>query len=71
MARNLRKKIPQSDTMIVQDINPDVSNDFAKQVGDVQVATTVREVAENAVRTASRPACSPYTPTMMNVFFMF
>jgi hypothetical protein len=53
MAKNLRSKIPSSDTMIIHDVNPAVTDSFAKEMGNVTVAQSVREVAENSVRGAS------------------
>ncbi|KAK3622578.1 hypothetical protein LTR56_022133 [Elasticomyces elasticus] len=47
MAMNLRSKIPSSDTMIIHDVNPAVTEQFAKEVGNVTIAESVREVAEN------------------------
>ncbi|KAF2772901.1 hypothetical protein EJ03DRAFT_266131 [Teratosphaeria nubilosa] len=48
MARNLRNKISQSDTLYVHDVNPKVTEEFAKEIGNVTVADTVRQVAENS-----------------------
>ena len=50
MATNLRSKISSSDTLIIHDVNPKVTEQFAKEVGNVTVAQNVREVAENSVR---------------------
>ncbi len=49
MAKNLRSKIPSSDTMFIHDVNPKVTEEFAKEVGNVTIAQSVREVAENGV----------------------
>ena len=49
MATNLRSKIAESDTMIVCDVNPAVSEKFAKEIGNVEVGKNVRDVAEKAV----------------------
>lgn len=57
MARNLRMKINSSDTMIVHDVNPAVSEKFAKEMGNVEIARSVREVGEKSVR-RSAPAHS-------------
>ncbi|KAK3721039.1 hypothetical protein LTR37_003329 [Vermiconidia calcicola] len=46
MAKNLRAKIPESDTMVIHDVNPAVTESFAKEVGNVEIAKNVREVAE-------------------------
>ena len=50
MATNLRTKIASSDTMLIHDVNPAVTEQFAKEVGNVSVAQSVREVAEKSVR---------------------
>ena len=50
MAKNLRTKIPSSDTMVIHDVNPAVTEQFAKEVGNVEIAQNVREVAEKTVR---------------------
>lgn len=49
MAMNLRSKIPSSDTMYIHDVNPAVTEQFAKEVGNVTIAQNVREVAEYGV----------------------
>lgn len=48
MAKNLRTKIPSSDTMFIHDVNPAVTESFAKEIGNVTIAKNVREVAENS-----------------------
>ncbi|KAK5117415.1 hypothetical protein LTR62_006034 [Meristemomyces frigidus] len=48
MATNLRNKISSSDTLYIHDVNPAVTEQFAKEVGNVIVAENVREVAENS-----------------------
>lgn len=50
MAKNLRTKIPESDTMYIHDVNTAALDSFVKEVGKVTVAKNVREVAENTVR---------------------
>lgn len=52
MAKNLRQKLPNDDTLFVQDINTDASQKFADELKDFQVvvAGTAREVAEKSVR---------------------
>lgn len=58
MARNLRNKIAQSDTMFIHDVNPAVCEQFEKEVGNVKVAQSVREIAENSVRPSpTRESC--------------
>jgi 3-hydroxyisobutyrate dehydrogenase len=49
MARNLRAKIAESDTMMVHDVNPAATKKFAEEVGNVSVGQNVREVAEKTV----------------------
>lgn len=63
MAKNLRAKIPTSDTLIVRDINEDAMKRFAAEAreaalsngtsaneGQVELAKNAREVAEKSVR---------------------
>ena len=50
MARNLRSKIAESDTLFIHDIDPAMSERFEQEVGNVKVVKSVREVAENSVR---------------------
>jgi 3-hydroxyisobutyrate dehydrogenase len=51
MAKNLRRKLPSDDTLVVQDINKDASRKFADELKAFQVvvADTAREVAEKSV----------------------
>lgn len=49
MARNLRSKINQSDTMYIHDVNPAVCERLQQEVGNVNIANSVRDVANNAV----------------------
>lgn len=50
MAKNLRNKLPESDTLVIQDINQDATASFAKEAsGKVEIAQSVREVAEKSV----------------------
>ena len=62
MARNLRNKIAESDTMFIHDIDPAVSQRFEKEVGNVKMVKSVREVAENSVRSSRSP--NPSTPIL-------
>nr|OQO18381.1 hypothetical protein B0A51_13181 [Rachicladosporium sp. CCFEE 5018] len=48
MAKNLRTKIPESDTMIIHDVNEASTAKFAEEVGNVTIAKNVREVAEKS-----------------------
>lgn len=50
MAKNLRAKIEESDTLIVYDVNADATKKLQEEAGNVEVAQSVREVAEKAVR---------------------
>lgn len=53
MAKNLRAKIPASDTLAIRDVNKDVMQRFVeetKTAGSVEIADNAREVAEKAVR---------------------
>ena len=49
MAKNLRAKIPQSDTLIIHDVNPAVTEQFKSEIGNAEIAQSVREVAEKTV----------------------
>lgn len=62
MAKNLRAKIPASDTLIVRDVNKDVMKRFVAEAqetaqtngaganeGQVEIAQSAREVAEKSV----------------------
>lgn len=62
MAKNLRAKIPASDTLIVRDVNEDVMKRFVAEAretaqsngaganeGQVEIAQSAREVAEKSV----------------------
>lgn len=49
MARNLRAKIPESDTLVVCDANASVAQKFvAEATGKVEVASNARQVAEES-----------------------
>jgi hypothetical protein len=50
MAVNLRQKIHKSDTMVINDVNDAATQKFVEEVGNVTIAKTVREVAEQTVR---------------------
>jgi hypothetical protein len=51
MAKNLREKINKDDTMVINDVNAAATQQFVKEVGgNVTIAKTVREVAEQTVR---------------------
>jgi len=48
MARNLRSKIPSSDTLYIHDVNPTICEKFAAEFKGVEIAPDVRELAENS-----------------------
>ena len=52
MAKNLRAKIPEGDTLTVFDVNKDTLDRFVQEAtpGNVVVAKAPREVVENSVR---------------------
>lgn len=63
MAKNLRAKIPASDTLIVRDVNEEAAKRFVAEAqetarnngaganeGRVEIAENAREVAERSVR---------------------
>lgn len=55
MARNLRAKIPRSDTLVVYDRNAETSAKFAQEIGaevkggNIEVATSSRVIAQKSV----------------------
>lgn len=56
MAMNLRQKIPSSANLVICEISDSRRNEFlelAKPKGPVSVASSPKEVAEQAVRTAN------------------
>lgn len=70
MAKNLRAKIPASDTLIIHDRNKEATSSFMQEVGiardnptsnnqmglmGIEVASSPRAVAEKAVRDLSLP----------------
>jgi CheY-specific phosphatase CheX len=59
MAVNLRQKIQKSDTMVINDVNDAATQKFVEEVGNVTIAKTVREVAEQTVRRDSPPTPPP------------
>ena len=54
MAKNLRSKIPESDTMVIHDVNQTALDKFKSEMGNVEIAKNVREVAEKTVRIPSQ-----------------
>jgi hypothetical protein len=55
MAMNLRQKLPETDTLIVNDVNKDSVNKFIDELSGFTVlaANSPREIAEKAV-------CNPF-----------
>ena len=66
MAKNLRAKIPEGDTLTVFDVNKAALDRFVKEAepANVTVAKAPREVVENSVRLPHIPTLS--NPSMMN-----
>lgn len=56
MATNLRAKLPSSDKLIIHDLNLEVTAKFKSDNQNVEVAQTVREVAEQSVSTIALPS---------------
>lgn len=52
MARNLRKNIKDTDTLIVHDVNPKAPKQFLQEIGgsNVKIAENIRQLAEQSVR---------------------
>ncbi|KAK4981897.1 hypothetical protein LTR66_009626, partial [Elasticomyces elasticus] len=48
MARNLRKNLPESDKLVVFDVNKESTSKFVEEVQGAEVAEDVREVAEKS-----------------------
>jgi 3-hydroxyisobutyrate dehydrogenase len=71
MAKNLRAKIQESDTMVIHDVNAKALEKFKSEVGNVEVAKNVREVAEKTVCVPARRSgisaskMNPYNPIFM------
>jgi 3-hydroxyisobutyrate dehydrogenase len=51
MAKNLREKLPETDTLLVNDVNKDAVTKFTEELSGFTVvaAESPREVAERAV----------------------
>lgn len=60
MAKNLRTKIPDSDTMVIYDVTQGALDKFKSEVGNVEIAKSVREVAEKTVRITTRRTLSNF-----------
>jgi len=69
MAKNLRAKIPESDTMTIFDVNKTSLEKFSQEAtpAGVVVAKSPRELAENAVSYTHR---SIWTIYMMSTFVL-
>ena len=68
MATNLRNKIPSTDSILIHDVNKEVTSSFAAEHKGVEIAENVREVAERSVR--QNPfAYNPLIHTMMSILF--
>ena len=66
MAVNLRQKIQKSDTMVINDVNDAATQKFVEEVGNVTIAKTVREVAEQTVRRDSLGLSVPLHPHLLS-----
>ncbi len=58
MAKNLRAKIPKTDTLVISDLNVDATKNFIKEVGNdtrTEIAQSVREIAEKSVSASLTP----------------
>lgn len=69
MAKNLRSKIAETDTMTIHDVNPSMTEEFRKEMGNVEIANSVREVAENSVCQSTTPP--KHHPYMMNTLLFY
>lgn len=51
MAKNLRKKIPSDDVLMIQDVNKDAVRKFVEELSGFNVipAESAREIAERSV----------------------
>lgn len=63
MAKNLRAKINDSDSLIVYDITTAAVEKLQKEAGNVDAAKSVREVAEKAVCRIVVCQQAPTTPS--------
>ena len=57
MAKNLREKLPKTDTLLINDVNKDAVGKFVEELSGFTVHATgsPREIAERAVRTEMFP----------------
>ncbi|KAK5160793.1 hypothetical protein LTS14_001806 [Recurvomyces mirabilis] len=68
MASNLRSKISSSDKMYIHDVNPAVTEQFAKEIGNVEIAQSVRDVAEKSYQQETILTVLPEPHHVQNVF---
>lgn len=54
MAANLRTKLSSSDKLFIYDINSEATSNFTKEHEGVEVAESVREIAEKSVSRMQR-----------------
>lgn len=60
MAKNLRAKIPERDTLVINDVNSEATAKFVEEVGKgVEIVGTPREVAERSVSLSVNASPSP------------
>jgi hypothetical protein len=74
MAKNLREKISKSDTMVINDVNDAATQKFVEEVGNVTIAKSVREVAEQTVRRTTFEAgikCPASFPSLLMMLKLF
>lgn len=82
MARNLRAKIPETDTLVIHDRNAEAATKFLQEVGisassmgaegkniNIEIASTPRGVAEKSVRPSRHVVCRRYFIHMMSMFY--
>lgn len=72
MAENLKARLPTADKLIIYDVNKDALASFAKDnPSGVQIATSMRDVADESVSISTLPCHQTFTyPTMMNYFVL-
>ena len=82
MAKNLRAKLPPTDTLYIHDLNTSATKAFTEEVGvaasstgagnkgtGIHIADNPREVAENSVSLPQRMRPTFALPTMMSTFY--
>lgn len=64
MAKNLQKKLPPTDTLLVQDINSDATRRFVAEVAHggaaVRIASSPAEAADGSVSFLPSPSTPPF-----------